>query len=115
MSCRQIHATDLSHRVAKFGPNTATGPLRRHLYENHTEAWIADCERLKIKIKSKEAVEYIRGFREEAGSAGPDPNARKPYSKEAFVDAIVEWIVGDDQVSVFVELGTFLLIFNFSP
>jgi hypothetical protein len=31
------------------------------------------------------------------------------------VDAIVEWIVGDDQVSVFVELGTFLLIFNFSP
>lgn len=66
---RQLHATDLSHSVAKFSPNTATGPLCCHLYENHTEAWIADYEQLKIKIKSKEAVNYIQEFRGEAGSA----------------------------------------------
>ena len=33
-------------------------------------------------------------------SAGPVPHVRE-YSREAFVDAIVEWIVADDQVCSF--------------
>jgi hypothetical protein len=111
MLYRQIHITDLSHRVAKFGLKTATRPLCCHLYENHTDAWIADCEQLRITIKSKEALDFIAEFCE-AGPMGPDPNTCKPYLKEAFVDAIIEWIVGDDQVSVSIQQGTFLLIFN---
>lgn len=29
------------------------------------------------------------------------PGERQPYSNEAFVDAIVAWIAGDDQVRMF--------------
>lgn len=98
---RHIHSTDLSHKLTKFGINTATGPLRRHLYENHTELWLSDCERFGIEIKAKEVLSFIQEFRGEKGAARRDPNARKLYSNEAFVDAIVEFVVGDDQVSVF--------------
>lgn len=40
------------------------------------------------------AINVFRGLRVET-----EETAQKPFSNEAFVDAIVEFIVGDDQVS----------------
>jgi hypothetical protein len=68
------------------------------LFEHHTEMWLIDCDRFRIKIKAREALDFIQEFHGEAGV--DDPNVRIPYSNGAFVDAIVEFIIGDDQASV---------------
>jgi hypothetical protein len=111
---RHIHETNPEHRVAQFGMKTATGPLRRHLFENHIDAWVDACDKMGIKIKAKEAQVPVQEYRQERPSQSESD--RKPYSKEAFVDAIVEFIVGDDQVwhcsfafmylTVFISLST---------
>jgi hypothetical protein len=55
------------------------------------------CDNIKIPITAKSAEESVRIFRKE-----PVPTSlqseRPTYSKEAFADAIVDFIVGDDQV-----------------
>ncbi|KAK7059379.1 hypothetical protein R3P38DRAFT_2758829 [Favolaschia claudopus] len=82
--------------------NTSTGILRRHLYERHLEAWVQGCDQLKIEITAREAlphVEAYRGKQNGSNSSSTADSAKKqpPFSNEAFVDAIVEWIVSDDQ------------------
>lgn len=52
---------------------------------------------MKIPITSKDALEAIRRFNNEPPPSPSDSNERPTYSKEAFVDAITEFIVGDDQ------------------
>ncbi|KAK7006945.1 HAT family dimerization domain-containing protein, partial [Favolaschia claudopus] len=85
------------------GPNTSTGILRRHLYEHHLAAWVNGCDQLKITIKSEEALKVVNAYRAKQNSStdnDPTADSEKPrpaFSKEAFVDAIVEWIVSDDQ------------------
>jgi hypothetical protein len=86
----------------KFSKKTATGPLRKHLFETHLDAWISGCDELSIKILAKEAQPAVEGYRRQKGQTYTSPESdstkRKPYSKEAFVDAIIEFIAGDDQV-----------------
>jgi hypothetical protein len=52
---------------------------------------------LKIKITAEAALPAVRKFRAE-----PEPTSleaeRQEYTKESFVEAILEFIVGDDQV-----------------
>ncbi|KAJ7763564.1 hypothetical protein DFH07DRAFT_738672, partial [Mycena maculata] len=90
-----------SHKKT-FSKNTSTGVLRKHLYENHLDVWVAGCDQLKINIKAKEAKPYVDDYRARkqttAGASEPEPpEPRTQFSQEAFVDAIVEFIVGDDQ------------------
>lgn len=44
-------------------------------------------------------MKAIREFRNQP-AATPLESERPEYSKEAFIDAIVDFVVGDDQVSV---------------
>lgn len=85
------------HKISTFGRSTGISVLRKHLSKNHIEQWVTTCDNLKIPITAKSAEEAVRIFRKE-----PDPTSleteRLTYSKEAFVDAIVDFIVGDDQV-----------------
>ncbi|KAJ7730099.1 hypothetical protein DFH07DRAFT_756418, partial [Mycena maculata] len=91
-----------SHKKT-FSKNTSTGVLRKHLYENHLDVWVAGCDQLKISIKAKEAKQYLDDYwarkqQTTAGASEPEPpEPRTQFSQEAFVDAIVEFIVGDDQ------------------
>lgn len=102
---RHQHAADPRVKVAEFSIKTSTGVLRKHLYERHADAWITGCDKLGIVIKAKEAMPYVNDYRRRKGhfeantqeDAGYDPKSR-PFSKEAFVDGIVESIVADDQV-----------------
>jgi hypothetical protein len=96
-SVRNLHETDPSHDVAKFSERTGTGVLRRHLYEYHLSEWVKGCDQLGIQITAKGAMPAVNAFR--GLRVEPEETARKPFSNEAFVDAIVEFIVGDDQVS----------------
>ncbi|KAJ6586162.1 hypothetical protein B0H19DRAFT_925946 [Mycena capillaripes] len=89
--------------TTKFSAYTSTGVLRRHLFEHHVDAWVEGCDQLKIPIKAKDAAPYVDEYRvrkhqKTSATSNSEPGKKKTqFSQEAFVDAIVEWIVGDDQ------------------
>jgi hypothetical protein len=58
---------------------------------------------MNIKITAKEAQPAVQDYRRRQGqsSASEGVQGGRPFSHEAFVDAIVEWIVADDQVFLF--------------
>ncbi|KZP21834.1 hypothetical protein FIBSPDRAFT_663987, partial [Athelia psychrophila] len=61
-------------------------------------AWVKACDDLKIEITSKGFVDKVDGYRR--GRPSPsncEDQSKRHFSQEAFVDAIVEFIVGDDQ------------------
>lgn len=90
----------------KFASSTSSGVLRKHLYEHHVDAWVEGCDKLNIPIKAKEASKYVDAYRARKGqrtgaSSSSEPGQKRTeFSQEAFVDALVEFIVGDDQVSL---------------
>jgi hypothetical protein len=96
---RQAHAVDENHIIAAFGLTTGTGTLRRHLFENHIDAWVTACDNLKIEITAQEAQAAIEKYRKLPPKTTLE-DLRPEYSKDAFVDALVEFIVADDQVSM---------------
>lgn len=107
---RQLKESNPDHTVSTFGHSTSISVLQKHLYNKiHIEQWVITCDNLKIPITAKSAEEPVRIFCKE-----PAPSLfeseRPTYSKKAFIDAIVEFIVGDDQVCN--ELFFFCKIFN---
>lgn len=87
--------------LSTFAWTTSSGILRRHLYENHIALWVAGCDDLKISITAKSALQPVADYRERQGFIGttiPEADTRQPFSHEAFIDAIVRFIVADDQV-----------------
>jgi len=54
---------------------------------------------LGISIKAKDAQSAVQTYRGQS-SGLESGNQRPSFSNERFVDAIVEFIVGDDQVSI---------------
>lgn len=91
-------------KVANFSLTTGTDPLRKHLIDHHVNTWIAACDKLEIKITAKSAQRAVTDYRQrqgESSQSSPDAKAKNgspPFSQEAFVDAIVEFIVANDQV-----------------
>jgi len=67
------------------------------LYGRHIENWVKACDDEKIKIRGVDAMRAVRRFRnlpEPTDLEGDHPE----FSKDAFEDALAEFIVGDDQV-----------------
>ena len=75
----------------------------KRLFTDHIEKWIMSCEKLHISITAAAAVEAIRLFRKEPATTSLE-SERPKYSKEAFIDAVVDFIVGDDQVCFYLFL-----------
>jgi hypothetical protein len=96
---RHAHKSDSSHAIAEFAITTGTGSLRKHLFGEHIEEWVTSCDNLGIKITAEGALPAVREFRAEPEPT-PLEGGRQEYTKEAFVEAILEFIVGDDQVCV---------------
>jgi hypothetical protein len=94
---RNLHATNTRHGLSTFSKGTATGTLRRHLIDRHLREWVSGCDQLGIEITAKSAQVPVHEYRHGNPPASVS-NDRKPYSKEAFMDAIVAFIVSDDQV-----------------
>ena len=98
---RQAHAVDSTYEIATFSSTTSTSNLRKHLFTDHIEQWVSTCDDLKIPITAVGALPSVRKFRNEPADASTPLESERPeYSKAAFVDALVEFIVGDDQVCV---------------
>ncbi|KAF8225786.1 hypothetical protein L208DRAFT_1304945, partial [Tricholoma matsutake] len=76
----------------------------------HIEEWVTGCDDLKIKITAQAALPAIRKF-----CAEPEPTSleveHQEYTKEAFVEAILEFTVGDDQSINIVESPRWRKIF----
>jgi hypothetical protein len=96
---RHIATTKPAHKITKFGASSATSTLRRHLAEEHLYLWVSGCDNLNIKIQAKTVQKAVDEYRKARGQpTAPHAPDRQPYSNAGFVDAIVEFIVGDDQV-----------------
>jgi len=68
-------------------------------------SWVDTCDKFKIPIKAQVAQKAINDYRQKWGQPqAPSDGSQVPpppiceYSHEAFVDAIVEWIVANNQV-----------------
>jgi hypothetical protein len=94
-----MHSANPVYHVATFGADTGTGNLCRHLFTTHLEQWVTFCNQQGIPITTKGAAELVHKFRKEPDTTLLE-SEHPTYSKKAFIDAIVEWIVGDDQVCV---------------
>ena len=72
-----------------------------HLSHQHTHDWILTCNANDIKITATGVQEILVEYWSSQGEEHTDSTnkSHKPYSREAFVDALVEFIVADDQVS----------------
>lgn len=82
-----------------FAVTTGTGSLRKHLSGEHIEEWVTSCDDLGIKITAEGALPAVREFHAETEPTSLE-GERQEYTKETFVEAILEFIVGDDQVCV---------------
>lgn len=90
------------HKVAKYSTSTSSGNLRYHLAAQHIEEWVPACDERKIPVQGGSKVDRLIYAFQNKGMAMPepvDPRANVPeFSKAAFVDALVDFIVADDQV-----------------
>jgi hypothetical protein len=93
---RKIKKTDNDYTVARFKGNTGISNLRKHLYLQHLDEWVKSCADLNISITAKAAVEAI----EKSGGIVLGEAEKLQFSKDAFTDALMEFVVGDDQVSI---------------
>ncbi|KAF8814043.1 hypothetical protein BYT27DRAFT_7219956 [Phlegmacium glaucopus] len=96
MFIMQAHATDPTYHISDFGLTTSTSNLQKHLFTDHIAEWVASCESLHIPITAAIAIEAIHKFHKEPPTTSLE-SERPQYSKEAFTDAIVDFVVGDDQ------------------
>jgi hypothetical protein len=94
---RKERLANSEHHITTFGSSTGLSNVRRHLFNNHIADWVKACEDQKIQIRGADAKRAVQRFRNlpEATQLEAD---RPEFSKENFVDAIAEFVVGDDQV-----------------
>lgn len=93
-------------KVGTYSLSTGTSSLCKHLFDHHAEAWVTACDDMKIGITAKGFVNKVDSYHRGRSSLSSRANqhekqSRHPFSQEAFVDAIAEFIVGDDQVCLF--------------
>jgi hypothetical protein len=102
---RELQKVKKSCKIKVYGETTASSNLRKHLYHCHDDAWFASCEKLGIEITSrdKRLQSALADYRRRHGQVilkplddGPAPCSK--FTPETFTDAIVEFIVANDQV-----------------
>lgn len=99
---------DPAHPTKHFATSTSTSSIRDHFAADHIDEWVAGCDKLNIKITAKTVQGAVANSRRERGEGQGNTgvsaeDARRPsFTHEVFIDAIVEWIVADDQVRFFI-------------
>jgi hypothetical protein len=92
---RSIKQKNRAYHVQTYRLTTTSGTLRRHLYSFHEKEWVAECKQHNITIKLPRGLSLT----EETSQEHP---SRPLYSKERFMDALVNFIVVTDQVFYFI-------------
>ena len=114
MTCRALHEENPTSRVHPYSMNTTTGSLWSHLLKNHMQEWVSECQKLGIVLKGKEGEEAFAQFT--GLPVQHQAEARIPFSQVTFLDALMQFIIGTDQVFflLYEYFSSFNLIF-FSP
>ncbi|KAJ2922050.1 hypothetical protein H1R20_g15043, partial [Candolleomyces eurysporus] len=98
--CLSRAAADPEECVQRYSKKSGTGTLRCHLYANHRDDWVAECDRRGIKITAKKAQKHVSAYRAAQrnqpalGSSGLNI---PEYTYDGFIDMLVDFIVADDQ------------------
>ncbi len=108
---------DPSFQPVQYGKKTSTTTLCRHLFvvlhdkTTHINEWTAECRRHGISITAKKAVEAIAAHQ----GIMPDTQAqpRPQFIPTRFIDALAEFIIATDQVSLFFFFGFLFLLMTF--
>ena len=98
---RHKHASGNWKNIHSFSLNTGTTTLCWHLVSEHIGDWVISCDKLGIEITAETVAKEVANFRGESEQPEYGTNKkpeRRNYSREAFVDAILAWVVADDQV-----------------
>lgn len=89
-----------------FSKGTGSSNLREHLVDSHRNEWVKSCLEQGITIKGKDGLAAKAAYEaEQLGGYLTNPSElssgdRPQFSREAFVDSLVEWIAADDQVGI---------------
>jgi len=88
-----------------FSTTTGTSGLHKCLADYHLSTWISGCDQLDIEItvaavQSQLIQHQQRQDWQSCDNTNGSSLQAQEYSPEAFVDAIMEWIITDDQVSL---------------
>lgn len=86
-----------------YSTTTSTSGLRKHLLNLHLEEWVESCDSLGLEIKAKQAALAANLLRAKKGQYVPpeQPSDQHPeFSNETFVDALTDFVISDDQVSI---------------
>ena len=82
-----------------FATGTGTTSLHKHLANAHIKTWVLICNKQGIKITAGSVSKQVAAYcAEHSKNVEPNGTTWQKFSKEGFVDVIVEWIVADDQV-----------------
>ena len=89
--------------VKDYAAGNGSLTLRRHLACEHIDMWVSICDQKGIMIEAKMIARKLEAYHSACGESVKQDNSTtcQKYSKEAFVAAIVEWIVTYNQVSWF--------------
>jgi hypothetical protein len=96
---RKEHAANPKHEIISYGSNTSVTTVEKHFIEHHVADWVTACEDAKIPIRGSKGQAAARKFHRLPPATNLETD-RPKFSKEAFVDALTEYVVGDDLVCV---------------
>ena len=77
--------------------------LWAHLAQFHLDEWVKHCDKGGIPTKWKETKAAVNSYRWKHGQnsgTNSQSSEQKQLSNEAFVDALAEFIIQDDQVQL---------------
>lgn len=101
----------------EYSNAVGTDGLRQHLKRNHLKEWVEGCAALNIPLTTDAGKaagqEYTDRYGTTSGIKFTSPTedgAQIPFTKDNFVDALMIWIVADDQVRVVLQHLLFYLI-----
>ena len=93
-----------------YAESTASGPLHAHLLNRHAQEWVEACQEQKnIALRGKEREEALAKV--SGVTVNCQAEAWPPFTQDNFLDALVQFIVGTDQVFYSFPLFFFVLKF----
>lgn len=100
----------------EYSNAVGTDGLWQHLKCNHLKEWVEGCAALNIPLTTDAGKAALQEYNERYGTAARttftasmNDDARIPFTKDNFVDALMIWIVADDQVRVVLLQPLFLV------
>lgn len=112
-----VHIPDFS--VTKYAVGTSTYGLRKHLCNNHLDEWAKQCKEKKLVIGGEEARAIVadywrqRGEMVDGANSSQSNQARLSFTAENFIQAILKFVVSDDQVHIILQTQIYYQLIKF--